>query len=185
MQESMEFFLDEGLIHSVVRPIKHGKEALVHLCHAHRERTGHELAALKVFHPLDRRDFRAEAVYRQGDWFKDERVRRALESGSKFGREVQAATWYHREWATLQKLSETLVPTPEPNDAAIASSLANWSISEFAANVGISVVRFLIRRGAALLSRRSQPIDSPSERSPRRVLQDRSTPLLKLSPGCR
>ena len=52
MQDNaFEHFLDEGLITKVIRPIKSGKEASVHLCRANPSTTGETLAALKVFHP--------------------------------------------------------------------------------------------------------------------------------------
>lgn len=122
MEDSTEFFFDEGLIHRVIRPLKTGKEASVHLCAADKDKTGFDLAAMKVYHPLDRRDFRDESIYREGEWIKDDRVRRALQTKSRFGREVQAGTWVYREWECLQKLSRTPVPAPRPiawNDDAI------------------------------------------------------------------
>ena len=113
MSDSIEFFLDEGLILENLRPLKQGKEASVHLCLADKERTGHDLAALKIYRPLDRRDFRDESVYRDGEWIGDARARRALENKTQFGRTVQAGTWVFREWESLQKLSQTqLAPLP-------------------------------------------------------------------------
>ena len=130
MSDSMEFFFDEGLIHEVLRPLKQGKEASVHLCRADRDKTGHDLAALKVYRPLDRRDFRDESIYRDGEWIKDGRVRRALENKSSFGRVVQAGMWVHREWEILQKLSTTQV-APSPialhDDAAWAGLMGQLS----------------------------------------------------------
>jgi RIO kinase 1 len=113
MPDTTEFFLDEGLIHKILRPLKQGKEASVHLCEADRDKTGHDLAALKIYRPLDRRDFRDESIYREGEWIKDGRVRRALENKTRFGRVLQAETWVHREWETIQKLSQARVaPLP-------------------------------------------------------------------------
>jgi len=65
-----DHFLDEGLIEHVIRPIKSGKEASVHLCRANPRTTGHDLLALKAYHPLNRRDFRDESMYRDGEWIK-------------------------------------------------------------------------------------------------------------------
>jgi RIO kinase 1 len=112
--EAIEHFLDEGLIERVIRPLKHGKEASVHLCRANPRTTGHELAALKVYHPLNRRDFRDETLYRDGEFIKERRVRVALEQKTRFGREVQGGLWVYREWETLRKLETTRVPTPAP-----------------------------------------------------------------------
>jgi RIO kinase 1 len=109
-----EHFLDEGLIEAVLRPIKSGKEASVHLCRANPRTTGEELLALKTYHPLDRRDFRDESMYRDGEWIKERRVRVALEKKTRFGREVQGMIWVDREWETLRTLAEGGATVPRP-----------------------------------------------------------------------
>ena len=109
-----EHFFDEGLIEAVLRPIKSGKEASVHLCRANPRTTGEELVALKAYHPLDRRDFRDESMYRDGEWIKPRRVRVALEQKTRFGREVQGMIWVDREWDTLRALSAGGAPVPRP-----------------------------------------------------------------------
>jgi RIO kinase 1 len=111
---ALDHFLGEGLVTDVVRIIKTGKEASVHLCRANRSTTGEELLALKVYHPLDRRDFRDESIYRDGEWIKERRIRVALEKKTRFGREVQGALWVSREWETLRALSEAGAPVPRP-----------------------------------------------------------------------
>ena len=113
-QRAFEHFLGEGLITQIIRPIKGGKEASVHLCRANRSTTGEDLLALKVYHPLDRRDFRDESIYRDGEWIKERRVRVALEKKTRFGREVQGAIWVHREWETLGALSKAGTDVPRP-----------------------------------------------------------------------
>ena len=112
--EAFEHFIDEGLIEKVIRPIKSGKEASVHLCRANPSTTGERLAALKVYHPLDRRDFRDDGVYRAGEWIKERRVRVAVSKKTKYGREVQGGIWVSREWETLRTLSEAGVSVPRP-----------------------------------------------------------------------
>ena len=112
--DGSQHFLDEGLITSVIRPIKSGKEASVYLCRANESTTGHALLALKRYHPLDRRDFRDESLYRDGEWIKERRIRVALEKKSRFGREVQGAMWVGREWDTLRSLDAAGVAVPAP-----------------------------------------------------------------------
>ena len=109
-----DHFLGEGLITEVIRIVKTGKEASVHLCRANRSTTGEELLALKVYHPLDRRDFRDESLYRDGEWIKERRVRVALEKRTKFGRHIQSEVWVGREWEMLGSLSEAGVCVPRP-----------------------------------------------------------------------
>jgi RIO kinase 1 len=110
---SFEYFLDEGLITRVLRIIKTGKEASVHLCVGGRS-TGEELVALKLYHPLDRRDFRDESLYRDGEWIKERRIRVALEKRTRFGREVQGSIWVNREWESLNTLFAGGAPVPRP-----------------------------------------------------------------------
>ena len=62
-------------------------------CRANPRTTGEELAALKIYHPLDRRDFRDESLYRDGEFIKERRIRVALEKKTRFGREVQGGIW--------------------------------------------------------------------------------------------
>jgi RIO kinase 1 len=112
--DTVRHFLDEGLITSVIRPIKSGKEASVHLCRANPSTTGWELAALKRYHPLDRRDFRDESIYRDGEWIKERRIRVALEKKTRFGREVQGAIWVSREYEMLRTLSTAGADVPTP-----------------------------------------------------------------------
>ena len=112
--EAFEHFFDEGLIEAVLLPLKHGKEASVHLCRANPRTTGEDLVALKLYHPLNKRDFRDEGLYRDGEFIKERRVRAALDQRTKFGREVQGGLWVSREWETLRKLSGFGAPVPRP-----------------------------------------------------------------------
>jgi RIO kinase 1 len=109
-----EHFFDEGLIEAVLRPIKSGKEASVHLCRANPRTTGEELVALKAYHPLNRRDFRDESTYRDGEWIKKRRERVALQQKTRFGRELQGMIWVDREWNMLKALSKGGAPVPRP-----------------------------------------------------------------------
>jgi RIO kinase 1 len=111
---SLDHFLSEGLIADVVRIVKSGKEASVHLCRGNRSTTGEDLVALKLYHPLDRRDFRDESIYRDGEWIEERRIRAALEKKTRFGRQVQGELWVSREWETLRALSEAGLPVPRP-----------------------------------------------------------------------
>jgi RIO kinase 1 len=111
---AFEHFLDEGLIETVIRPIKSGKESSVHLCRADPRITGETLVALKVYHPLNQRDFRDDTLYRDGEFIKERRIRAALDKKTKFGREVQGGIWVNREWETLRMLSDASAPVPVP-----------------------------------------------------------------------
>jgi RIO kinase 1 len=114
LESAADHFIGEGLITDITRIIKTGKEASVHLCRANPSTTGESLLALKAYHPLDRRDFRDESVYRDGEWIKERRVRVALEKRTRFGRNVQNEIWVGREWETLHALAQAGVPVPRP-----------------------------------------------------------------------
>jgi RIO kinase 1 len=131
--ESIQHFLDEGLIETVIRPLKHGKEASVHLCRANPRTTGHDLAALKVYHPLNRRDFRDETLYRDGEFIKERRIRAALQNKTRFGREVQGGLWVSREWETLRRLDGTPVAAPRPIEWTDDAILMSYVGDEVAA----------------------------------------------------
>jgi RIO kinase 1 len=124
--DSLEHFLDEGLIERVIRPIKSGKEASVHLVRANPRTTGEELAALKIYHPLDRRDFRDESLYRDGEFIKERRIRVALEKKTRFGREVQGGIWVGREWETLHALFAAGAPVPRPIESTDNAILMSY-----------------------------------------------------------
>ena len=75
---------------------------------------GPRLLALKVYHPLNQRDFRDDGLYRDGEWIKERRIRVALEKKTRFGREVQGGIWVNREWETLRMLDAAAAPVPVP-----------------------------------------------------------------------
>lgn len=130
---SLDHFLHEGLITDVVRIVKTGKEASVHLCRGNRSTTGEDLVALKVYHPLDRRDFRDESIYRDGEWIEERRIRAALEKKTRFGRQVQGGLWVSREWETLRALSAARLPVPRPiastGDAILMSYVGDLDLA--------------------------------------------------------
>ncbi len=111
---ALDHFVGEGLITDEIRTVRTGKEASVRLCRANPSTTGERLVAVKAYHPLDRRDFRDESVYRDGEWIKERRVRVALEKRTRYGRRVQGALWVDREWEMLRLLHGAGAPVPRP-----------------------------------------------------------------------
>ena len=111
---ALDHFLSEGMVTSVIRPLKSGKEASVHLCASDPAITGHELLALKVYHPRDRRDFRNSRMYGEGFVILDDRIARAVKNKSRFGRQADAGIWLEREWETLSALHEAGCDVPRP-----------------------------------------------------------------------
>ncbi len=130
--EAFEHFYDEGLVERHLKPLKHGKEASVHLFRGNPRTTGEDLVALKLYHPLDRRDFRDETLYRDGEFIKERRIRAALDKKTRFGREVQGGLWVSREWETLRALSAADDPVPRPiectDDAILMSYIGDEDV---------------------------------------------------------
>jgi RIO kinase 1 len=111
-------FIDLNLISEVCEPIKSGKEATVYRCRG-TPVTGHAQLALKVYRPRAQRAFKNDALYREGSMLYrigggNTRPARALRKGTRFGQDVQEATWTGREWAVLQRLHASVLPVPEP-----------------------------------------------------------------------
>jgi RIO kinase 1 len=111
-------FFDAQLVTELGSPIKSGKEATVFACTAHPS-TGHAALALKVYRPRTRRSFRNDTPYRDGSTIfrigaGNTRQARALRAGSRFGRQVDSATWSGHEWEVLCRLHDAGLPVPAP-----------------------------------------------------------------------
>jgi RIO kinase 1 len=76
LEEALEPFLADGLIESVLYPIKSGKEATVYCCRGGSALKG-ALVAAKVYKPKAFRSFRDDSAYREGRVILDARARRA------------------------------------------------------------------------------------------------------------
>lgn len=113
--ESVQPFIDKGLISEVVQVLKSGKEATVYACRG-SARVGGRMLACKVYRPLEHRHFRNDAAYRAGRVILNGRTRRAVEGGSEFGREAAFGMWVGMEWANLRELCAAGIDVPRPVD---------------------------------------------------------------------
>jgi RIO kinase 1 len=150
---AFDHFLSEGLITAVIRPVKSGKEASVHLCRANRDLTGRDLLALKVYHPRNRRDFRHHQAYNDGFVILDARVRRAVKKKTRFGQEADAGIWLEREWETLRVLHAAGCDVPEPIARGEGGLLMEYIGDEDAPATQIRHVEFDRREGTEVLAR--------------------------------
>lgn len=114
-EHAFDSFLQEGHITDVIRMIKSGKEASVYLCHAGPS-TGREFLAVKAYRPRQHRNFRNDAMYKDGRVIpgRAHRERRALENRTRFGRELDDAMWVGREVEALSLLSAAGADVPAP-----------------------------------------------------------------------
>jgi RIO kinase 1 len=105
----LESLVDEGLIDEVVRQLMSGKEAVVYVV-----RCGEEIRCAKVYKEADKRSFRQAVQYTEGRKVKNSRRARAIEKGSRYGRQEQEAAWQNAEVNALHRLAAAGVRVPRP-----------------------------------------------------------------------
>ncbi len=101
--------VEDGLIDEVLTQLMSGKEASVYIV-----RNGDNIQCAKVYKEIEQRSFKQAVAYREGRKVKNSRRARAMEKGSKFGREEQEKVWQNAEIDALYKLSEAGVRVPTP-----------------------------------------------------------------------
>ena len=101
--------IDEGLIDAVVSRLMSGKEADVYVV-----RCNAEIRCAKVYKEAAKRGFKKSVLYREGRKTRNSRRSRAMDKGSKFGRQQQEETWHNAEVDALRKLAAAGVRVPQP-----------------------------------------------------------------------
>ncbi|SDR81370.1 RIO kinase 1 [Halopseudomonas sabulinigri] len=101
--------VEDGLIDEVIRPLMSGKEAAVFVV-----RCGDEIRCAKVYKEAAKRSFKQAVLYQEGRKVRNSRRARAMEKGSKFGRDQQESAWQNAEVDALYRLAAigARVPTP-------------------------------------------------------------------------
>ncbi len=101
--------VEDGLIDEVIRPLMSGKEAAVFVV-----RCGNEIRCAKVYKDAAQRSFKQAVLYQEGRKVRNSRRARAMEKGSKFGRDQQESAWQNAEVDALYRLAAigARVPTP-------------------------------------------------------------------------
>ena len=80
----IEPLVQEGLVDEVMRQLMSGKEATVYVV-----RCGEEVRCAKVYKEANKRSFRQSVQYTEGRKVKNSRRARAMEKGSRYGRQEQ------------------------------------------------------------------------------------------------
>lgn len=101
--------VDEGLVDEVIRPLMSGKEADVFIV-----RSGGEVRCAKIYKESEKRSFKQAVQYREGRKVRNSRRARAMEKGSKFGRNEQEQAWQNAEVDALYRLAYADVRVPQP-----------------------------------------------------------------------
>lgn len=101
--------LEEGIIDEVISPLMSGKEADVFIVRASGERR-----CAKIYKDAMKRSFKKAAQYTEGRKVRNSRRARAMERGSRFGRQQQEETWQNAEVDALYRLARAGVRVPQP-----------------------------------------------------------------------
>ena len=105
----LEPLIEDGLIDEVSRQLMSGKEATVYVV-----RCGDEVRCAKVYKEANKRSFRQSVDYTEGRKAKNSRQARAMQKGSKYGRQVQEEAWQSAEVDALYRLAAAGVRVPKP-----------------------------------------------------------------------
>jgi RIO kinase 1 len=101
--------IDDGIIDSVVRSLKSGKEATVYVV-----RAAGELRCAKVYRDMTQRSFQKRAQYQEGRKVRGSRQARAMSKSTRFGRVEQETAWKNAEVEALYRLVAAGVRVPQP-----------------------------------------------------------------------
>jgi RIO kinase 1 len=101
--------VDDGIVDKVLRQLMSGKEATVYVVQC-----GDEVRCAKVYKEASQRSFKNAVLYNEGRKVRNGRNARAMQKGSKFGREQQEEIWQNTEVDTLYKFADAGVRVPTP-----------------------------------------------------------------------
>ncbi len=109
MSHPLDPLVDDGIIDEVLGRLKSGKEADIY-----RVRRAGQIIAAKVYKDRATRSFKSNADYKEGREIRSSRTRRAVEAGSRFGRESEEDAWKSAEADALGKLFAAGLRVPQP-----------------------------------------------------------------------
>jgi len=101
--------IEDGLVDEVISQLMSGKEATVYIV-----RCGTEIRCAKVYKEAHQRSFKKAVQYQEGRKGRNSRRARAMEKGSKFGRDQQEEAWQNAEVDALYRLDNAGVRVPKP-----------------------------------------------------------------------
>ena len=101
--------VEEGLVDEVISQLMSGKEATVYVV-----RSGDDIRCAKVYKDVKQRSFRQAVSYQEGRKVKNSRQARAMEKGTRYGRQMQEEAWQNAEVDALFRLANAGVRVPQP-----------------------------------------------------------------------
>lgn len=105
----IEPLIEDGVVDQVMRQLMSGKEATVYVVQC-----GDEIRCAKVYKEANQRGFHQAVHYTEGRKVKNSRQARAMEKGSRYGRQEQESAWQRAEVDALYKLAAAGVRVPHP-----------------------------------------------------------------------
>ncbi|MFM1896926.1 MAG: hypothetical protein RLZZ385_2000 [Pseudomonadota bacterium] len=126
--------LEEGLIDAVLGRLMSGKEADVFIV-----RCSDQVRCAKVYKDATQRSFKQAVLYQEGRKTRSSRRARAMEKGSRYGRQQQEETWHNAEVDALRKLAAAGVRVPVPYscvDGVLLMELVTDSEGDVAPRLG-------------------------------------------------
>ena len=109
MRNNLDILLSDGIIDEVLGRLQSGKEAEVF-----RVRYRGEIVAAKVYKDRELRSFKHNSAYKEGRKVRNSRTQRAMDKGSRFGRDEAEDAWKSSEATTLHLLHGHGVRVPTP-----------------------------------------------------------------------
>ncbi len=109
MVDPLAPLIADGVIEAVISRLKSGKEADIYLVEH-----GGEVVAAKVYKERDQRNFKNNALYKEGRQVRNSRTQRAMAKGSKFGQAASEDAWKATETEALHKLHAAGCRVPQP-----------------------------------------------------------------------
>jgi RIO kinase 1 len=107
--KGLQPLIDDGMVDTVVRRLKSGKEASVYIVAC-----GDEVRCAKVYKEAEQRGFHKLAQYQEGRKTRSSRDARAMGKRGRHGRRVQEAEWKNAEVDALYRLAGAGVRVPAP-----------------------------------------------------------------------
>jgi RIO kinase 1 len=108
--KGLQPLVDDGMVDTVVRSLKSGKEASVYIVEC-----GGQLRCAKVYKEAQQRGFHKLAQYQEGRKTRSSRDARAMGRRGRHGRRVQEAEWKNAEVDALYRLVGAGVRVPAPH----------------------------------------------------------------------
>jgi RIO kinase 1 len=107
--KGLQPLVDDGMVDTVVRRLKSGKEASVYIVAC-----GDQVRCAKVYKEAEQRGFHKLAQYQEGRKTRNSRDTRAMGRRGRHGRRVQEAEWKNAEVDALYRLAGAGVRVPAP-----------------------------------------------------------------------